>query len=183
MKNGIKIIIIGGLYRSGSVWQYNIIRTILELAGYTCGFSGTLREKHWKNIKTDYHVLKLHRILPHYLNIADYTFSSVRNLFDVKRSRELIANKTFTNREIIQMFNWAYFWMIHSDYVMIFDHIMTKQGKIKVVNEIKSILGFSNVNTNKVIEIVDNIRPPQKGQDKKTMLFANHIGKEANWNI
>ena len=177
MKNGIKIIVVGGLYRSGSVWQYNVIRTILELAGYSCGFSGINPD--WSKIKTDYHILKLHKFYPQYYEIADYVFSSIRNIEHARRSRERFSGRKINRRRLIITVNWCYQWMRRADYIMFFDDIF--DNKAKIVNAIKSILGFSEVYTAEVIKKVNAIRPPKTGQDPVTMLFANHITSKANY--
>ena len=177
MKNGIKIIVVGGLYRSGSVWQYNVIRTILELAGHSCGFSGINPD--WSKIKTDYHILKLHKFYPQYYEIADYVFSSIRNIEHARRSRERFSGRKINRRRLIITVNWCYQWMRRADYIMFFDDIFNY--KPKIVESIKAVLGFPEVSTHEVIKKVDAIRPPKQGQDPVTMLYANHITSKANY--
>lgn len=183
-----KIVIgICGMYRSGSTWQYNCIKTILELNGYSVqkGNSGHLINDKIEDLKDcdkDFLLFKTHPYKEEDKKLMNLIFTSDRNLDEVRKSFEsLMVNEIPHSIETIKEFYMDFLkWDKYSNYTMNYESL--KNDKRKTVIDIIGTLERGNIRFKNRIDVdiilkeLDKIIPPtDKYFDYNTYLFKNHI--------
>ena len=176
----MKIIIVAGIYRSGSTWLYNAIRLSLKCAKkkvYGC-YVGDWNKKH----KAEYHVVKLVRYdeeLPH-LPELEAIFTSYRNLDSIigsmKRRAENLTDDRFINETkhenisdyILNLLKWQQW----SDYMMLYERAMRQPAQ--TIHQICAVLNIEP-DVNLVCEKLNALKVPKTGFNKTTLLHAGHI--------
>ncbi len=104
LKHNPLIIVVAGMYRSGSTWQYNAIRLLMEEAGHTVfggGFEECQHELGRYNFSHPFEkqeelaevfIVKEHRWIISLANSAHLVFTSDRNKDEVISSYERVTN-------------------------------------------------------------------------------------------
>jgi hypothetical protein len=175
-----KIIVIGGLYRSGSVWQFNVVKHALRLSGYTTGQGGNPKEdpqsfEHSIN-NNDFHIIKIHRYRSEISDISDYIFTSSRSLDEVRDSMFRLKGVRYSRKELRRFYENFKMWDELSNYSMSFYNLLNYKADV-----VKDILGVLNLDLDPevVIDVVKRIEPPtDKKQDPESMYFMNHISEK-----
>lgn len=186
-KNKPKFPIIGvcGIYRSGSTFQRNLIKTILKLNDLKVlvGDNGFLQRQKiddFNNKDIDVLIYKTHEYNKSDREKMNIIFTSYRNLDEIQPSWQRISNREITNNEVQHAYKNYLNWEQVSDYDMSFYDI--KENKEKIVSDVIKTLEnkLSNFKNKIPIEIIiaemELIKPPKSGFDYNTGLFHNHIG-------
>lgn len=178
-------VVTAGMYRSGTTWQFNAVRIILEQAfGEEAVYSSWV-DYYDPNDPRPIHLIKTHKRRKVCRN-ADVVFSTDRDKDEIKASMQRRAdffkknpNPQFSNEANLDKFEeWmahAYFWQRSAHYVQDFEDIKKRP---EILIEIYAThLGVS-VDIDEVLnEMKLQMKIPQKGADSKTLLHAGHITK------
>jgi hypothetical protein len=173
------IIVVGGLYRSRSTWQYNVLRIIAEMVSFDVRAGGA---DAFKPGFEGVQVIKTHKFIPALAERADYVFTSYRPFYDATlswqrfRSERERRKMPFREAVIAMSDGLDHFqhWQQRSDYCQQWHDAHTKKGRRRVVQDVCAVLGIS-VDVERIIREVDAIKPPARGKDDTTLLFACHF--------
>lgn len=173
-----KLILMAGNPRSGSTWQYNLVRLALMQAGYKVYASDV--GKYIPSTKADYHIVKLHLIDIPLIKKAHLIFNSSRDFEGIKRSFRRIYGY-YKEKEIVRNFLLWMEWEKYSNYDMSYGEFMS--NKMKVIEDIINTLKLKNLDKKKLLEEMDSLRNPSgkdfsKGRDPVTLLHPNHISSK-----
>ncbi len=183
-----RIIAISGIMRSGSTWEFNIIKGLLKSKGYTVSqASNPLIEDIFKS-DSDFHIIKLADWNEELAKSAWKIFTSIRDINDVKSSysRLCIENVPGWSVTDVEMQSLAEVWLrdykkwseiAHHNFE--FNDMM--QDKMKILSQICDVLNISlnpNMKRN-ILKRVDDLPVPPSGagMDANTYLFPSHINK------
>jgi hypothetical protein len=181
-------IIIAGLYRSGSTWQFNAIRIILKQAGIVFNQYNIYQpELSLINEGAQYEICKLHKFgYFALLNRAGidklYIITSVRRFDEALNSYKRCFPKEYATNISISP-NWwnealaDYLrWRLLSNYDMSYDQLTN--NKLQVILNLIMVLNFSNVDPHTVLSELETLLPPtDKEYDPVTCYFRNHISQ------
>ena len=158
-------ILIVGMKRSGSCVLFNIVRLICEKMG-TVTVSG---RHNYKPNDSNYEILKFHEYDIDWHLKADLIFTS-------KRNHEEIVSSLIRTGQSAEHFTDVYYsflrWSEYSDYCMQYSEMI--RNKMKVIRKVAKILNYEG-DLKTILQELEEIKPPKKGQDKTTMLYYNHI--------
>lgn len=154
--------------RSGTTWQYNVIRVALDHAGLDYVISGSLAEARTHKGRM---LLKSHWWREDVQERASLVFTSDRNIDEVYASLERLRGEPPHERERTKILQHYRRWRRVSDYHMPYSRLLSEPET--VCSEIIVTLGV-DVDPGVVFEEVSAIRPPEKGQDPVTLYFSNH---------
>ena len=166
----MKKIIISGLPRSGSTWQYNIVRIALIHAGYSV-YGSWVGDYDFLN-KSEYHIIKTHSLNKN-IQEAWKIFTSVREFKGVKESLQRIGWYESDKKIISSYHKWTECCIV-ADYIMSYSDMIL--NKLSITKNIINILGLS-VCPVKVLNEVKGLNLPQVYYDKITLLHHNHFVK------
>lgn len=174
----MKIIGICGMVRSGSTYQFNAIRKVLELNGYKVTISRGIDTEEMLKLPADIHLIKVHHYDYKIKNICDFIFTTERNFEDARKSLELLHNQTYDNLDTdkFHLKMWKKFTNLHQHYG---DFRFNKYYAVKeIVNKLEELLKFENkISIEEIIKEVDSIKPTEKQFDEETYLHNNHINE------
>lgn len=176
-------VVAAGMVRSGSTWQYNCLRIIMEQAGLNpvCYWVQDYKGQ-GGNV-----LIKTHEIKPDIVS-RSIIFTAIRDAKGIKESMkrrgEYLAknpdsrfNGTANPNRYNRYHRWYRWWAQHAFYIQKYQELKTNPEK--VVNDHIKVLGLTGkVDPKKVLEELNNTKPPETGHDPKTMLHAGHITKE-----
>lgn len=171
-------IIIGicGMVRSGSTYQFNVVRKTLELNGYKVTFSKDDDADEKLKLPTDIHLIKVHHYNQKIKNTCDFIFTTERDFEQARKSLELLHNKTYDNLDEyrLHLLMWKKFTNLHQYYN---DFRTNKFNVVKeIVLKLEELLQLKNkVSIEEIIKEVDAIKPTEKWFDENTYLHNNHI--------
>ena len=181
-KKDFQIIGICGIYRSGTTWQRNAVKTILELNGYKVILANTGHLYNDKitdfiGAKCDALIYKTHSYSNYERANMDIIFTSNRELSEVQNSWQRIADRQITMDEVHKANKDYVKWAVHSDMDINFIDIQeNKKGVLLKMIEIIETHGFRNkIDIELILQHIEKIKPPATGFDKETGLFYNHI--------
>eukprot|EP00854_Cymbomonas_tetramitiformis_P020469 gene20469-24525_t len=160
------------MQRSGSTWQFNVLRTVLEQAlGETVptfhGHSDRLEEI--LSFQRDFsraHVVKIHQYVPRLHQNVDFVFTSHRDLRDValsyfKMQSSLPKGHPWDFPQFVRFFNHYLQWVPYATYDMHYEHM--KRDQAAIVGEIVKRLGLTGcVDVAEVVEAVEQSRKDTK---------------------
>jgi len=166
-------IICAGSYRSGSTWQYNAARTILDLAGmeYTCGdptqvkFTGDGNE-----------VMKTHDYRPNLLLPGTIVLTTIRDIRDIAASA--VRRGWFDGRLdkcldfLAKLIEAYHAWKKHTHCEMRYEYI--RYNKVQAIKTMCYVLNLS-VDAQRVNTLIDSLEIPKDGPNFITHLWPNHI--------
>jgi len=168
-----KIIVVGGMYRSGSTWQFNVIKEALKLKGYSVTHSGY--KSNISKLNSDYHIFKVHNYYPKYAVLTKFVFTSSRDINDISKSWEKFKpGEPMPENWLLDYSKWRSI----SRYHMYYKEMVNND--VKEMKKIVEVLGFRNGPLSyfvALLDIIRNIKPPAKGYDKETLFYSNHISK------
>lgn len=176
----MKVIAIVGVYRSGSTWMFNVVKTILKEAGYSVTWRNDPYKEDALESDADFHIIKMHEYYEKLHDASDIILTSRRSFNGVERSyRQLRYDITVDNDTIRDMFIEYGKWHLFTNYDMEFVDMVT--DRLKVVADLtRTVLPEEDHGVKfwqGVLDIVDEIKPPKKGFDPDTLLFSHHISK------
>ncbi len=181
-KKNFKIIGICGIYRSGTTWQRNAVKTILELNGYKVILANTGHIYNDKitdfiGAKCDALIFKTHNYSNYERANMDIIFTSNRELSEVQNSWQRIADRQITMDEVHKAYKDYVKWAVHSDMDINFIDIQeNKKGILLKMIEIIETHGFTNkIDIELILQHIEKIKPLATGFDKESGLFFNHI--------
>ena len=149
-KKDFQIIGICGIYRSGTTWQRNAVKTILELNGYKVILANTGHPYNDKitdfiGAKCDALIFKTHNYSNYERANMDIIFTSNRELSEVQKSWQRIADREITMSEVTKANKDYIKWAVHSDMDINFIDIQeNKKGVLLKMIEIIETHGFIN---------------------------------------
>lgn len=165
-----RTILITGVPRSGSTWQYNVVRLALEQAGHTV--YGAWKPDYDVYNKSEYHIIKIHGYDAELAKKAWQIFTSIRNPFDIVTS--LQRRGTLINKGRLQKYidDWSKWWMV-ANYITEFRSVGTQGEVWNILKE----LGIA-CKILPIVDAVNKLKPPTTGAyddyDKVTLLHPNH---------
>ena len=176
-------IITAGMYRSGTTYQFNAIRIIMEHAyGKENVYSCFIDDYRPNNKKIQ--IIKAHKVLKRTIDIineADYILSTNRNAEDIvgsmKRRAEYLKENPddrFTKEADYENFdkyyqNSMYFYDI-SHYIQEFDMIGTKE----LIQDYLNLFNL-DLDVDVILLEINNLKPPKDGYDPISLLHSGHI--------
>ena len=165
-------IVTAGMYRSGTTYQFNALRLILEeVYGKdnvnACGVYDYIHDPDKINL------IKIHRLTrkeKRKILGYDYLFTTQRNDEDIKNSIQKFKPELMNvyDTSIISA-NW---FKDNANYIQYFSDINT----ISLVNDYIEVLKV-DVDPYVIIKRLRELKPPKFGYDSETMLYYNHITK------
>ena len=176
--------IAGGSIRSGSTWQYNVIRLGLELAGRGPVYGCDYHKIDWRKYgEAAFAVIKCHHWLANDANFLELAgiapiFSSRRERGDVLRSiSQFFAGQNPEKVYAASYQGWGVPMRARSLYVMDFRNIV--HDPVGEIERHLLRLGISKKLALDVLEAVNRLKipPPEKSPDPVTLLHWNHISK------
>lgn len=177
----MKIVLAAGMMRSGSTWQYNVIRLALAEAGckvYGC-WIGDYDPKNAEGM--DYVVMKTHAFHKKWAARADMIFTTIRVAKEIRASFERIGSDQ-NEKAIKKIFKSHAAWMAISDHITEYSNI-DKLAPIEI-GRIISSLGLEGRVCKDVVMDAMNIQQPDQGTfgayDPVTLLHPNHISVATN---
>lgn len=181
------LIIQGGMYRSGTTYQFNVVRVIMEMIhGKENVYSEWVDFYQPKGYSVE--IVKTHKPKPKLLRNAKFVLSTNRTEEGIKGSmnrRKEFSQKNpdirFSNEANVDRYDefmeWAKYWMKNADYIQDFD--MIKQDPQKLIQDYINLFGYQNLITAKQVKKrMDQIKPPKEGYDPETLLHVGHITKK-----
>lgn len=164
------IIAIAGIKRSGSTLLYNAVRLTLEHAGMEPHIYGESNRPPYDEPA----IIKIHRFRKDVAEQADHVFISNRGYTDVKDSLERFNGEEQRWERLVLFYKWLQRWSLYSTPEHYFEYKDLTEDIEGCVKRIASILRVYVVPEN-IVKELQQIEPPENGQDPKTLLFSNHI--------
>lgn len=165
------IISVSGIKRSGSTVQFNLIRLALEMSGYevnVCGHSYSVREPK----KGSVDLVKRHKFRESIAESASHIFLTDRKDKDVVASAERFLERPV---EYMELEAWRKNYRLWKQYnAHEFHYNDWLEDRMIWVNGVIGALGV-DVAPEELLTEFEKIKQPEKGQDKTTLLFHNHI--------
>lgn len=168
------IIVVAGIYRSGSTWLFNALRLLMEEEGLSpkSYFAGDYGYREEENA-----IVKAHSYYPELMADSDFIFTSIRKKADIRKSMEEVNKrgvaKDYENagnpEGIDQYWEWLITWNRNSNYMMNFEDMIT--DKELVLNDLKNITGFKG----NVLDKLNELTAPKVGHDPVTFLGETHF--------
>jgi len=174
---GSRVIVIGGIKRSGSTWQYNLVRLILEATGRSVGLNRGIR--YLGKYEGDYDdlIVKTHFHSDRAEAAADVVFTSYRPLDQVRASLERFGRKPPSSEEIEKLVHHFRLWDRIADYRMEYADLLS--DPLKVTMETMEVLHAGSLDPVQVLAEVNSLKPPSdEHQDPLTLYFSNHVTSE-----
>jgi len=113
-------IVIAGMIRSASTWQYNTVRLGLEMAGHSV--YGCYGSDYSAMGESEYHVVKSHEFMPELLPAK--VLMTVRDIKSAHESHSKLVGGNAGIDVIMGYMRNFFQWMMYSDYVMSYESIM-----------------------------------------------------------
>lgn len=170
------------MYRSGTTWQFNALRIMLEHAHpgdvYSCFWQNYDRKK-----RKAFNLIKAHKWRGRMAKDADIIFSTYRHPKQVRESMarhaKLITDKRFANGSNVARFdefwNQSQLWanQPHAEIVSFETIIHNPHAAVEQMADRLNI----NVDIERVVTEINALKVPDEGFDPVTLLHANHITK------
>lgn len=169
----MKIIVTTGVRRTGSTWQYNVIRLALIEAGYNVYGNGEYDSK----IDVDYYVIHIHGYDYELRKKAWKIFTTVRDFEGIKGSLKRMGWEKSDKNIMKYIKEWNKWWR-YACHVTNFTEIKTAEQWqiICIISE----LGV-NADYREVQKELHKLKPPKEGEYAKTggyhtttLLHPNH---------
>lgn len=181
-------IITAGMYRSGTTWQFNAVRVLMELEHgeenvYSCWVDNY--EQNDKKVE----IIKTHKGRKSILKDADFIVTTYRRPEEIKGSMQRRAEYLKKNpdprfsaeanvgrfEEFMRLCDK--FWKPKAHYIQDFDKI--KGNTKELIDDYIDLFRCKNVTAQQVMEELDKqMKVPTKDYDPKTLLHHGHITKE-----
>ena len=165
----MKRVIIAGMPRSGSTWQYNVVRLAYIAAGYDV-YGAALDNYHSEN-KADVHIVKAHAFDSGLIPCK--VLATVRNCFDAFSSLEK-KDGFITPEQKIFFISHFWEWFVRAEEVYSFESIV--RDKVAVARAILERLDLLEVDPAKIVRAVEALPIPESGRDEITLLHERHKG-------
>jgi hypothetical protein len=176
-------IITAGMYRSGTTYQFNAIRVIMEMAHGKENVYSCFIDEYKPNSK-EVQIIKTHKILKRTANIvnhSDYILSTHRSkegiLGSMKRRAEYLEknpdnrfSKEADHKNFEKYYMNSMYFYNRADYIQEFDSIGTKE----LIQDYLNLFNL-DLDADLILKELDNIKPPKKGYDPVSLLHSGHI--------
>lgn len=167
----MQIIIIAGLYRSGSTWMFNAVKELLCLNDKSikiCNDPNNIPNC----LDTDYLIIKTHEYDQLLKDKSHYIFTSYRKLSEYKESLSRFMGEEIYDDRVTQDYQSFMKWDVYSNYCMKYNDLIT--NKKKVCNDLAKVLELPSV-SKKFITHLEKIKPSDKNFDEDTLYYKSHI--------
>lgn len=184
-------VVCAGMNRSGSTWQFNIVRALIAGAVGWDQVYGAWIDDYDPDRPEFCHVIKAHRPEQITQIAADVTLSSIRDLRAVASSlaRMLwlsLDDADAVGQELDEYVAATEAWRSATDYVMPYEQML--EAPLVVARETAAALGLgvTEAQLRAAIAWVDGLSPPGDAPlgglnyDPDTQLHAGHIGARSN---
>ena len=179
MLRGSRVIVIGGLKRSGSTWQYNLVRVILTELGRSVAVHGGLRNLGQYQGSHDDLLIKSHFHSERAERIADLVFTSFRPVDQVRASLERFGGRPVSMEELDRLCTHFELWDRVASYRMEYEMMLT--DPVQVVRDTLSVLSANTLDPSDILATMRSLVPPDgMHQDPVTLYFGNHITTSEN---
>ena len=177
MLKGSRLIVIGGIKRSGTTWQYNLVRLTLLAMGRSVGIQRGRRHLDQYEGGYDDLIMKSHFHSDFAQAAADVVFTSYRPIGEVKASLERFGGKSLGTEEIDLLIRHYRLWDQVADYRMEYEDFI--RDPLKVTVEIMQVLDAGSLDPAQLLAEVNSIKPPSnERQDPVSLYFSNHVTSE-----
>mmetsp|Transcript_3884 Transcript_3884/g.6460 ORF Transcript_3884/g.6460 Transcript_3884/m.6460 type:complete len:529 (-) Transcript_3884:339-1925(-) len=191
-------VVAAGLSRSGSTWQFNCLRILLEHATQAAGLSPQLvHSAHGHSLselegclEKQICVVKCHEFMPQVLHRADAIFVTHRDLRDVLLSsvKKIDACLLYGKQPVAMAFASYANWLPHACYDMRYEDLMADDSSTEIqVLALAARLGVAlGENTVKISDVLHQLNAvthrskPSEKQQQKTGLMPGHITKDSS---
>lgn len=162
----MKLILITGAPRSGSTWQYNVVRLALRQAGHTV--YGAWVDDYDESVEAEYHIVKIHGYDNELRKKAYKIFTSIRNFKGIKQSLKRMGWYKTDAHVIGYMAKWLLWWP-SADCITNFENISLDETARIIVNLNLDVRALD------IFDDMIDVTPPKKGEyDKVTLLHPRH---------
>lgn len=179
------LIVVAGMRRSGSTWQFNAIRALLQAAGFIVYGQGYNRHKGVPETTADVILVKEHRYIADLEEQADAVFLSTRPIGEALDSMARMQGTEYTERDRrIQRNRWQRDirrWLKSSKVVMCtaFDQLTAPFGPYHELTKLHDELGLNlHQTTLRVVSVALGeciMRPPtDTRKDPVSFVFRDH---------
>lgn len=184
-----KLIVAAGMYRTGSTFQFNVLRLILEELHGEENIYKCFGWEYNKGNKKPIHLVKIHQLEQSLYDNADIVFTSIRSFEGIYGS--MIRNRKFHiqngTRSVLgnaqepwnlkrNLKNFEK-WKEKAAYVQEFESI--QDDKKQIISDCYEILSDGDKPTktivNRIYRKLVAIKPPEKGIDETTLFYEGHI--------
>lgn len=166
----MSVIAIAGIKRSGSTLLYNAVRLALEADGQEPNIYGETQKPPYEQPA----IIKIHRFKKDIAKECNHVFISNRGYNEVKASLERFNGEDQGWERIVLFYKWLQRWSLYSTPAHYFEYPELTEDLISCVERIAEILDL-DIDCAEVAYKAEHLKPPEQGQDHKTLLFANHI--------
>ena len=179
----MKRILITGMYRSGSTWQFNAVRLLLEeltLESINACFISDYKPDPLTSVE----LIKLHNFDQELAGSADLILTSWRNIVDARKSMERVGMNIGEDKFIHNLKQWRE-WKEVSNFCSYSIADSSHQRKhdferiAKIINRDIVPITYDGAELRRIFDIVEAIKAPESGNwdnyDKVTLLHPNHI--------
>lgn len=181
-----KVVVVGGLYRSGSTWQYNCLRIALQAHyGEADVFAGEYHNfKAGAGAGRAVQLVKSHRHYADLSEAADLVFTSYRPFAEAVKSWQRFMRCGFDEayRWMSRGLDHFHHWQIEACYCQEWYDFQTKAGRRRILHAeletLQDVLALdSGITPTYILKRMEAVRPPSDGMDPDTLLYSNHFTK------
>jgi len=162
----MKLILITGITRSGSTWQYNIVRLALELTGHDV--YGCWIGDYDPDNKSEYHIVKIHVYNDKLRKKAWKIFTTIREFDGIEKSLKRMGwykGKTPIEHAFSNWWKWA----MYANHITHYRYISGNTEASEIIDQLKVDYPDS------LMSELEKLKLPEKGSyDKVTLLHPNH---------
>jgi len=174
-----RVVIIAGIYRSGSTWLYNAVRLLLKDAGFSV--YNSFGDNYDDSKDGDYHLVKIHKYDKDLMLKGDYILTSYRSLKGIvgsmKRMKLINQDPRFINgtranninRYILDLLKWN----MNSDYMMLYGELINHPARV-LKNIVETLRIKEPDEYNRIIKELNNLKIPDQGFDPITFYHKGH---------
>lgn len=187
LKNDPTTIVIAGIYRSATTWQYNAVRLLMERAGHVVWGGGYANYTSQLAYDADVYIVKEHRYMHALAENSHLVITSNRDKHEVIRSMERVQRRNVSVDEYHKWSRWLSAWQYHSllhiPYDLIADSPHSRQAVFFEIAATLTLLykggeaPFTPTDPvmDEIYKELESLQPPEKiRQDPVTLLFRNH---------
>ena len=179
----MKRILITGMYRSGSTWQFNAVRLLLEeltLESINACFISDYKPDPLTSVE----LIKLHKFDQELAESADLVIHSIRDIDEVRKSMERVG-MVITEDRMIEHLEDSEKWEKIANHCS-YEIASNKIARIHCFETIEYLINkhivpitYDGAELKRIFDMVEAIKAPESGNwdnyDKVTLLHPNHI--------
>lgn len=166
----MKRVVVAGFYRTGSTWLFNAVKTVIKQGGYSTNQTGGLP---LVTGDCDYMIHKVHGFSEELRDNSEFIFVSTRDRKKSLESFERCFGHPINPVEEFAARKASADWIIvKRSRVIAFNQI--KENKRSVLANISRTLRIQ-IDIEETLKVLEEIKPPEYGQDADSLYFSGHI--------